>query len=109
MVIVIAAILVLMAGVFYAAMVVSGMQDDEWPMDEGGTYDQCFKSNHPDYCPAADPVCTDSRHGLGGVHMISVLHLLWLVPLSMSCGAFCMAIIVVGTSMTNKQKKTLSD
>lgn len=40
--IVIAAILVLIAGVFYAAMVVSGGQDDTWPdeMDEnGGTND----------------------------------------------------------------------
>lgn len=33
MLIVIAAVLVLGAGVFYAAMVVSGKQDDEWPMD----------------------------------------------------------------------------
>lgn len=40
-VIVIAAILVLMAGVFYAAMVVSGKQDDTWPeeMDNGVTND----------------------------------------------------------------------
>lgn len=65
-VIVIAAILVLMAGVFYAAMVVSGRQDDDWPADYGGTYDQCFKSGHPDYCPAADSAGADSRHGLGG-------------------------------------------
>ena len=31
MLIVIAAVLVLMAGVFYEAMVVSGKQDDVWP------------------------------------------------------------------------------
>ena len=38
MVIVIAAILVLMAGVFYSAMVVSGEQNDTWPdeMDKNG-------------------------------------------------------------------------
>lgn len=65
-VIVIATILILFAGVFYAAMVVSGRQDDEWPMDEGGTYDQCFKNGHPDYCPAADPAGAYSRHDLGG-------------------------------------------
>lgn len=36
--IVIAAVLVLLAGVFYAAMVVSGKQDDSWPeeMDKDG-------------------------------------------------------------------------
>lgn len=41
MVIVIAAVLVLCAGVFYAAMVVSGKQDDSWPeeMDNGVTND----------------------------------------------------------------------
>ena len=33
MLIVIAAVLVLGAGVFYAAMVVSGKQDDTWPDD----------------------------------------------------------------------------
>lgn len=33
MAIVIAAVLVLFAGVFYAAMVVSGKQDDTWPDD----------------------------------------------------------------------------
>ena len=38
MLIVIAAVLVLGAGVFYAAMVVSGEQDDTWPDDTiGGT------------------------------------------------------------------------
>ena len=40
MIIVIAAVLVLGAGVFYAAMVVSGKQDDTWPDDldkNGGT------------------------------------------------------------------------
>lgn len=38
MAIVIAAVLVLGAGVFYAAMVVSGKQDDVWPdeMDKNG-------------------------------------------------------------------------
>lgn len=38
MIIVIAAVLGLMAGVFYAAMVVSGKQDDTWPdeMDKNG-------------------------------------------------------------------------
>lgn len=38
MAIVIAAVLVLLAGVFYAAMVVSGKQDDFWPeeMDKDG-------------------------------------------------------------------------
>lgn len=38
MLIVIAAVLVLLAGVFYAAMVVSGKQDDSWPeeMDKDG-------------------------------------------------------------------------
>lgn len=38
MAIVIAAVLVLFAGVFYAAMVVSGRQDDDWPeeMDKDG-------------------------------------------------------------------------
>ena len=38
MLIVIAAVLVLGAGVFYVAMVVSGKQDDTWPdeMDEDG-------------------------------------------------------------------------
>lgn len=66
MVIVIATILILFAGVFYAAMVVSGRQDDEWPMDDGGTYDQYCKSGHPDYCPAADPAGANSRHDLGG-------------------------------------------
>ena len=41
MAIVIAAVLVLLAGVFYAAMVVSGKQDDSWPeeMDNGVTND----------------------------------------------------------------------
>ena len=41
MLIVIAAVLVLGAGVFYAAMVVSGKQDDSWPeeMDNGVTND----------------------------------------------------------------------
>lgn len=34
-VIVIAAVLVLLAGVFYAAMVVSGTQDDSWPEEMG--------------------------------------------------------------------------
>lgn len=66
MAIVIAAVLFLGAGVFYAAMVVSGKQDDEWPMDERGTYDQCSKSGHPDYCPAADPAGANSKHDLGG-------------------------------------------
>lgn len=39
--IVIAAVLVLGAGVFYAAMVVSGKQDDTWPdaMDKNGGTD----------------------------------------------------------------------
>lgn len=32
----------------------------------------------------------------GGAHMIGVCHLLWIVPLSMSCGALCMAIIAGG-------------
>lgn len=38
MLIVIAAVLVLGAGVFYVAMVVSGKQDDTWPdeMDKNG-------------------------------------------------------------------------
>lgn len=38
MIIVIAAVLGMMAGVFYAAMVVSGKQDDTWPddMDKNG-------------------------------------------------------------------------
>ena len=38
MLIVIAAVLALGAGVFYAAMVVSGRQDDSWPeeMDKDG-------------------------------------------------------------------------
>lgn len=38
MAIVIAAVLVLFAGVFFAAMVVSGRQDDSWPeeMDKDG-------------------------------------------------------------------------
>lgn len=38
MVIVISAVLILLAGVFYAAMVVSGKQDDSWPeeMDKDG-------------------------------------------------------------------------
>ena len=38
MLIVIAAVLVLFAGVFYAATVVSGKQDDTWPdeMDKNG-------------------------------------------------------------------------
>lgn len=38
MIIVIATVLGLMAGVFYAAMVVSGKQDDTWPdeMDKNG-------------------------------------------------------------------------
>lgn len=38
MLIVIAAVLFLGAGVFYAAIVVSGMQDDAWPdgMDKNG-------------------------------------------------------------------------
>ena len=38
MAIVIAAVLVLFAGVFYVAMVVSGKQDDTWPdeMDKNG-------------------------------------------------------------------------
>lgn len=31
MLIVIAAVLILFAGVFYAAMVISGKQDDTWP------------------------------------------------------------------------------
>lgn len=37
-VIVISAVLILLAGVFYAAMVVSGKQDDSWPeeMDKDG-------------------------------------------------------------------------
>lgn len=41
MAIVIATILILFAGVFYAAMVVSGRQDDSWPeeMDNGVTND----------------------------------------------------------------------
>ena len=42
MLIVIAAVLVLGAGVFYAAMVVSGKQDDTWQDDmekTGGHYD----------------------------------------------------------------------
>lgn len=41
MAIVIATVLVLGAGVFYAAMVVSGKQDDSWPeeMDNGVTND----------------------------------------------------------------------
>lgn len=41
MLIVIAAVLFLGAGVFYAAMVVSGKQDDAWPeeMDNGITND----------------------------------------------------------------------
>ena len=63
---VIAAVLFLGAGVFLAAMFVSGEQDDEWPMDEGGTYDQCSKSGHPDYRSAADPAGANSRHDLGG-------------------------------------------
>ena len=66
MAIVIAAVLVLGAGVFYAAMVVSGRQDDDWPADDGGTYDQCFKNGRPDYRSAADPAGADSRHDLGG-------------------------------------------
>lgn len=39
--IVIAAVLVLVAGVFYTAMVVSGKQDDTWPdaMDKNGGTD----------------------------------------------------------------------
>ena len=40
MLIVIAAVLILGAGVFYVAMVVSGKQDDTWPDDmdkNGGT------------------------------------------------------------------------
>lgn len=36
MLIVIAAVLALGAGVFYAAMVVSGKQDDTWPDENGG-------------------------------------------------------------------------
>ena len=41
MAIAIAAVLVLCAGVFYVAMVVSGKQDDTWPdeMDNGVTND----------------------------------------------------------------------
>ena len=41
MLIVIAAVLALGAGVFYVAMVVSGKQDDTWPeeMDNGVTND----------------------------------------------------------------------
>lgn len=41
MAIVIAAVLALGAGVFYAAMIVSGKQDDSWPeeMDNGVTND----------------------------------------------------------------------
>lgn len=41
MVIVISAVLILLAGVFYAAMVVSGNQDDTWSdeMDNGVTND----------------------------------------------------------------------
>ena len=41
MAIVIAAVLVLGAGVFYVAMVVSGRQDDSWPeeMDKNGWTD----------------------------------------------------------------------
>lgn len=41
MLIVIAAVLILLAGVFYSAMVVSGKQDDSWPeeMDNGVTND----------------------------------------------------------------------
>lgn len=41
MLIVIAAVLVMGAGVFYVAMVVSGKQDDSWPeeMDNGVTND----------------------------------------------------------------------
>ena len=66
MLIVIAAVLVLGAGVFYAAMVVSSRQDDDWPADDGGTYDQYYKSGHPDYCPAADPAGSNSKHDLGG-------------------------------------------
>lgn len=28
--------------------------------------------------------------------MISVLHLLWIIPLSMAAGAFCMALVAAG-------------
>lgn len=62
----IAAVLVLGAGVFYAAMVVSGKQDDTWPADDRGTYDQYCKSGHPDYCPAADSSGSNSVLDLGG-------------------------------------------
>ena len=37
MLIVIAAVLAMGAGVFLAAMVVSGKQDDTWPDENGGT------------------------------------------------------------------------
>lgn len=47
MLIVIAAVLILLAGVFYADMVVSGKQDDTWQDDmekTGGHYDSQTKT-----------------------------------------------------------------